>query len=160
MDIMCKIASHLIGTDENNPLVAKAVYKDGKIDKFTTSNVKYKKYDFERIIFLANEDTASASEALIGACLDYDSRDVVRVVLSKGANGSYKTYGKGIMQTTTEHYSGSAIKLTTAQIYWPTSNETIHDVGISKAIERYKSKILEAPYLENVDYELICALSL
>ena len=160
MDIMCKIASHLIGTDKANPLVSKAIYKDGKIDRFTAQNVRYTNYDFERIIILANDGTASASEALIGACLDYDSRDVVRVVLSKNSDGSYKTYGKGIMQTTMESLDGSAIKLTTAQIYWPESNVTIHGVGVNKSIERYKDKIIQAPYQENVDYELICALSL
>lgn len=160
MDIMCKIASHLIGTDKSNPLVSKAIYKDGKIDRFTAQNVKYTKYDFERIIILANDGTASASEALIGACLDYDSRDVVRVVLSKNADGSYRTYGKGIMQTTMESLQGGAIKLTTAQIFWPESNVTINEVGVNKSIEKYKDKIIEAPYQENVDYELICALSL
>ncbi|MBQ7373196.1 MAG: hypothetical protein IJW64_01360 [Clostridia bacterium] len=160
MDIMCKIASHLVGTDKKNPLISKAIYKDGKVDKFTAQNIKYDLYDFEKIVFLADDGTASASEALIGACLDYDSRDVVRVVLSKNADGSYKTYGKGIMQTTTENLDGSAIKLTTAQIYWPQSDITIHRVGVNKSIEKYKNKIIEAPYLEGVDYELSCALSL
>lgn len=160
MDIMCKIASHLIGTNQTNALVSKAVYKDGKIDKFSAQKIKYSDYDFESIVFLADDGTASASEALIGACLDYDSRDVVKVVLSKNADGSYKTYGKGIMQTTRESLNGDAIKLTTAQIYWPTSNVTIHGVGVCKKIEKYKHKIFEAPYQENVDYELIYALSL
>ena len=158
MDIMCQIASHLIGTNDSSALVSKAVYKDGKVDKFTAQKIKYNDYDFDRIVFLADDGTASASEALIGACLDYDSRDVVRVVLSKNADGSYKTYGKGIMQTTIEDVSGSAIKLTTANIYWPKSEICIHEIGINKSIEKYKNKIIEAPFISGVDYELLYAL--
>ena len=159
MDIMCQIASHLIGTNDSSALVSKAVYKGGKVDRFTAQKIKYNDYDFERIVFLADDGTASAAEALIGACLDYDSRDVVRVVLSKNSDGSYKTYGKGIMQTTIEDVSGSAIKLTTAKIYWPTSEICIHEIGINKSIEKYKNKIIEAPFISGEDYELLYALA-
>ena len=81
---------------------------------------------------------------------------------TKTSNGYvYRTYGKGIMQTTFENITGGdAIKLTTAKIYWPNSNVSIHGVGINKNLEQYKDKIIEAPYIENADYELIAALSL
>lgn len=163
MDIMCDVTSHFIGADKNSkPLVSYALYKDGKQDNFNSTSVKYQDYGFESIIILADENTASASEAFIGACLDYDGkRDVVKVVLSKGSDGQYKTYGKGIMQTTFENVSvGDAIKLTTAKIYWPISNVSIHGVGVTKNSSGYEDKIFEAPYIENADYELIYALSL
>lgn len=161
MDIMCDVASHLIGV-KGNVLVSRAIYKDGKVDKFTTSAGKYFDYDFESIVILADEGSASASEALIGACLDYDALGVVKVVLSKNSKGEYKTYGKGIMQTTIESIRGDAIKLTTAKIYWPNKdlNTCIHGVGITKNLTAYANKIIEAPYIENADYELIAALSI
>ena len=46
---------------------------------------------------------------------------------------SGRTYGKGIMQTSFYNpATGEALKLTTAQIYWP-DGTTIHDVGLSAA---------------------------
>jgi carboxyl-terminal processing protease len=165
MDIMFSVASHFIGVKNGGKvLVSQAEYKKGKVDKFYSNKVDYLNYGFEKIVILADDGTASASEALIGACLDYDTRNIVNVVLSRSEeNGEYvyRTYGKGIMQTTYENFTmGDAIKLTTAKIYWPTSNVCIHDVGITKEIDIYKDKIIEAPYIENADYELIAALSL
>ncbi|MBR2337302.1 MAG: hypothetical protein IKA61_05115 [Clostridia bacterium] len=162
MDIMCDLTAHFVGADANSkPLVSYALYKDGKKDEFNSASVKYNDYGFESIIILANDGTASASEAFIGACLDYDSRNVVKVVLSKNARGEYRSYGKGIMQTTFENVGvGDAIKLTTAKIYWPKSNVSIHGVGITKGLSGFEGKILEAPFEENVDCELLYALSL
>ena len=162
MDIMCDISAHFVGAQQNSKvLVSEARYKDGKVDKFNSSAIKYSNYNFESIVFLADSDTASASEAFIGACLDYDVRNVVKVVLSRNGRGEYRTYGKGIMQTTFENITvGDAIKLTTAKIYWPRSNLSIHGVGITKNLSGFENKIIEAPYIENVDYELIAALSL
>ena len=166
MNIMQEVASHLIGTQGSNLCLSKAIYKDGSEERFNLAKNKYSDYEFTSIVFLADADTASASEALIGACLDYDYFGVVKVVLSRSyLNGEYvyKTYGKGIMQTTIPNADlavGGAIKLTTAKIYWPISNECIHDVGITKKLTLYQDKIIEAPYIENADYELIAALSL
>ena len=110
---------------------------------------------------MADSGTASASEAFIGACLDYDYRNIVKVVLSRNSKGEYKTYGKGIMQTTFVNTSvGDALKLTTAKIYWPVSNISIHGVGITENLSGFSDKIYQAPYVENIDYELNYALSL
>ncbi len=83
------------------------------------------KHFIEEISVLANENTASASEALIGAMLHYKDQinfGYERLVL-EGASGTeiekISTYGKGIMQTTYDLVSGGALKLTTAKIYWP-----------------------------------------
>ena len=123
-----------------------AEYKNGSKRTFGIVDTYGKKTDgtayadyLEKIVFLANENSASASEALIGAVLDYDKEsgaDCVRVVVdgSKNASGEtvYKTYGKGIMQSTYENTAtGEALKLTTARIYWPLSGTCIHDKGIT-----------------------------
>lgn len=162
MDIMCDISAHFIGVQKNDRvIVSYAAYKDGKKEEFKSAKAKYTEYGFSSIIILADGGTASASEAFIGACLDYDSRNVVKVVLSRNSKGEYKTYGKGIMQTTFVNFAvGDALKLTTAKIYWPKSNITIHGVGISKNLSAFASKIYEAPYQENIDYELAYAISL
>ena len=65
------------------------------------------------------------------------------------------------MQTTFENLSvGDAIRLTTAKIYWPISNVSIHGTGVTKDLVGFQDKIFEAPYQANVDYELLYALSL
>ena len=162
MNIMCDVTAHFVGADQNSkPLVSYALYKDGNKDKFNSASIKYGDYGFEGVVILADENTASASEAFIGACLDYDYRNVVKVVLSKNSKGEYRSYGKGIMQTTFENLTvGDAIKLTTAKIYWPLSNTTIHGVGITKNLAGFESKIFEAPYVKGIDYELSYALTL
>ncbi len=141
MSILCDIASHLCydGESDGKRLVCQtAVYKDGREEKFYTKATDYLSYGFEKIVFLANSGSASASEALMGAVLDYDKKsgnNVVNVVLDATETGGktvYKTYGKGIMQSTiTNTYTGEALKLTTAQIYWPVYGQTIHGVGLT-----------------------------
>ena len=105
--------------------------------------------------------------------LDYDYKKIVNVVLSayfltktdeKGNNyleTVYRSYGKGIMQTTYENpFRGDALKLTTAKIYWPKSNVTIHGVGITKTLGQYSDRIFEPTYISGEDYELKKAISL
>ncbi len=92
---------------------------------------------------LANNATASASEALIGVLVSYGVVDYSNIYVSNFSdeymawlgysesndfNG--RTYGKGIMQETRVNYAtNEAIKLTTAKIYWP-NDKCIHDVGL------------------------------
>ena len=139
----------------SRPLVSLARFKDGSEQKFRSESVDYSSYGFEKIVILANDGTASASEAFIGAALDYDAKKIVSVVLEESEYyGAYRTYGKGIMQTTFENFAtGEAIKLTTAKIYWPVSGECVHGVGITKNIERYSDRIFEAVKTEG-DYAL------
>ena len=114
---------------------------------------------------MGDDGTASASEALIGAMLDYDKEGIVNVVLSgyKDKSGEivYRTYGKGIMQTTYENpTTGEAIRLTTAKIYWPTSDITIHGEGVTKGIERYSARVFTPTIETGTDYEFNCAIGL
>lgn len=96
---------------------------------------------------LANAGTASASEALMGAMLCYGALKYENIYLSdyspeykawlednKQEVKTARTYGKGIMQTTfVNAKTGEALKLTTAQIYWPDGTTCIHGEGIKKA---------------------------
>lgn len=166
MDILEEVSSHFIGAENGaKKLVSKAVYKDGSEDRFVSSSVDYADYGFEKIVILANSYTASASEALIGAILDYDAEKRVSVVLSATATNDgyvYRSYGKGIMQTTFRNpVLGDAIKLTTAKIYWPVSGVSIHGVGVSKeSLAVYADRIYEPAVNDSVDYELKEAVSL
>ena len=145
MSILCEIASHLCynGEADGQSLICqKAIYNDGHEELFKTSKTDYLKYGYEKIVFLANSGSASASEALMGTVLDYDKKcgyNIVNVVLEgTQVNGEtvYRSYGKGIMQSTfTNGITGEAVKLTTAQIYWPVYGTTIHGVGLTPELD-------------------------
>ncbi len=139
MDILESVSAHLIDAENGSKqLVSYAIYKDGNRSSFYSEAVDYSDYNFEKIIILANENSASASEALMGAVLDYDKNKIVNVIVEKSyLNGEavYKTYGKGIMQSTYTRLTGEAIKLTTAKIYWPKTDISIHGVGLTPTLD-------------------------
>ena len=91
---------------------------------------------------LANENTASASECLLGVLVHYKEllKSESDVILEKNAQNQYKTYGKGIMQTTYKLLSGGALKLTTAKIYWPDYKSSIHGVGFTNGTHADKGR--------------------
>lgn len=83
------------------------------------------------VYVLANQNTASASEALIGVLIGYNILDYGNIFLSQYEGAVPKSYGKGIMQSTFRHVSGEALKITVAGIYWPDENNTtIHNRGL------------------------------
>ena len=134
MSILSEVAGLFVEPNGSNQVVAYAKDKNSEIKKYYLKNSLYNEYEFENIIVLANQNTASASEVLIGAMLDYDSKDKVTVILDGYKSGEttlYKTFGKGIMQTTYLNFDGSAVKVTTAQLFWPKSNVTIHNKGVT-----------------------------
>ncbi len=143
MSVMCSLCRYLCNTGTNGEfLCAMATYKDGKTEEYGAKNSLYNNYGFEKIIFLANSGSASASEALMGAVLDYDKsslKNIVKVVLEPSVTGEqvvYKSYGKGIMQTTfINNLTGEAIKLTTAEICWPISKICIHGKGLTPDLD-------------------------
>ena len=144
MDVLGDVAGTLVQPEGDKQVISIAEYKNGKEQKFYLKNNTYLSYGFEKIIALANENTASASEVLIGAMLDYDKNDVVSVVIDGHiSNGQrvFRTYGKGIMQTTYVNLDGSAVKLTTAKICWPKSKIDIHDSGITTNVS---NKVINA----------------
>lgn len=145
VDVMCGISGIFTGQSKISGSVAmSAVSKDGSRMNFKISKVDDEKYMFPaggKITVLADNGTASASEALIGVLISYGIMNYEDVYISDFAD-SYltftgtadkngKTYGKGIMQSTFENRStGEALKLTTAKIYWP-NGVCIHDVGLN-----------------------------
>lgn len=139
MSILSEVSSHFIGVDDGSKvLVSYAVDKNGIKTSYYSGQVDYGTYGYEKIVVLADENSASASEALMGAILDYDENNIVNIILESSLSGGevvYKSYGKGIMQTTFTRITGEAIKLTTAKIYWPVTNISIHGVGLTPSLD-------------------------
>ncbi len=133
MNSLVEIASYLVRNNGNKEsVIAYAKEKDKKT--FFTTSKNNSSESIKDIVVLANQNTASASECLIGALIHYGKSDGTcsydNLVVSKNHLGEAKTYGKGIMQTTYLLKSGGAFKLTTAKIYWPDHVTSIHGKGI------------------------------
>jgi carboxyl-terminal processing protease len=132
LETMQDIAGYFCkNTDKKRPKVVVAKGKNNK-EIFNAKRNVYNEYFAEdsKIYVLADEGTASASECLIGSMIDYGAMDFSNICLIE-RNGTAKTYGKGIMQTT--YYLSArlnAVKLTTAEIYWPISDRSIHGRGV------------------------------
>ena len=136
LHIMQSISSYFCKTsNESRPIVTIADYGERK-ENYRADGNYYDEYFGEnsRICVLADSSTASASEALMGAMLDYGAISYGDICLSKRA-GVAKTYGKGIMQTTFPFglIHSDAVKLTTAKILWGSSQNCIHGRGIVEA---------------------------
>ena len=132
LDILAEISSHLLrNAKERTPIVAKAVYRSGREQKTHAPGNYFSNYFSQdsRVYVLADENTASASECLIGALVDYGTIGYGDIFLREDAGGTAKTYGKGIMQSHFQSANGAAMKLTTAEIFWP-SGKSIHGVGV------------------------------
>lgn len=146
VSVMQDIAGYFTSALSDKKHVAMtAKYKNGK------EQTEYcAKYSAEKAVssdtkvyVLANSGTASASEALIGVLVSYGVLDYKNIFLSDfskdyldfaGAGAKTKqSYGKGIMQSTfTNIFTGEAIKLTTAKIYWA-NGKCIHEVGLTQS---------------------------
>ncbi len=147
MNVLCDVAKQLIYNGGNKTLIA---YASGKTDsqKFYMQSDKQNSF-ITNISVLANDGTASASECLIGAMIHYgENFSIKNLVVEKDSAGVAKTYGKGIMQTTYLLLDGSAVKLTTARIFWPDERTCIHSMGIlpleQNATEKGQSAIARA----------------
>ncbi len=142
MTKLSEISSHFVYGD-NGKNCAVAIVKDKK-EKFDVYNSTKNLFNEQitEIAVLANENTASASECLIGAMLYYGRAfNKENLIIEKNSDGVAKTYGKGIMQTTFLNiYTGEALKLTTAYVFQPDGKTTIHGKGFtpiaSNAVEK------------------------
>lgn len=157
MSILQDIAGYFCKSAKGgNPLVAVADYGERK-QKFKADDNEYYEYFSadSRICVIADSSTASASEALMGAMIDYEAVGYSDICLIE-ENGVAKTYGKGIMQTTyvMDFIEGDALRLTTARILWPKSGTCIHDRGILAADG---TKTVMKNY--NADEELTAAIN-
>jgi len=146
VDVMCGISGIFTGQLQNIGSVAmSAVYKNGTKDNFRMPRVNDSSCTFPaggKLSVLADNGTASASEALIGVLISYGVTDYSDVYISdfsqsyldatKTGDKNKRTYGKGIMQSTfVNNSTGEALKLTTAKIYWP-NGTCIHDAGLNE----------------------------
>lgn len=134
MDVFVEIASYLLkdaGTGAQK--VAYAKFKSGATVSYSANRSRYSDYFTadSRVSVLADEYTASASECLIGALVDYKTVAFSDIYLHENESGVARTYGKGIMQTHYEDSDGNTLKLTSAEIFWPKSNKTIHNAGVT-----------------------------
>ncbi len=136
MNILQEIAAYFCKGETGKSLIAVAKYRDGHREEFYSEKALYGKYfnAESKIKVLADDGTASASECLIGCMLDYGAISYADICLIE-RGGVAKTYGKGIMQSTFPFGLGNtdAIKLTTAKIFWPKSENCIHGRGILPA---------------------------
>lgn len=146
VDAMCDISDIFVGQlPDHNKIAMIAEYKDGKKEAYSVGKVFPSSKRFSagaKLSVLADNGTASASEALIGVLIDNGVINYTDIYLSD-FSGKYleatdtgdkncRTYGKGIMQTTFVNPSTrEALKLTTAKIYWPKGEKSIHDVGLT-----------------------------
>ena len=71
------------------------------------------------LVVLANENSASAAEILVGAVKDN----------SRGTIVGTKTYGKGVVQSLIDLQDGTALKITVERYYTP-NGDYIHGKGI------------------------------
>lgn len=144
------ISAHLLKNAEgNSPVVARAVFRDGSETLYRADGNDYAAYftDESRITVLADENTASASECLIGALIDYGTIGYEDIYLRHDAEaGVCRTYGKGVMQSTFTTISGDAFRLTVAEIFWPNGN-SIHEKGVTPFYPQAGAHAVTAPML-------------
>ena len=153
--IYAKSTEKLDWTNKNDP--------DNK--NYSTTNYTIGKSKFNkaiaRVSIIANRNTASASECLLLAVenRDYGLRgiegkkphiyDRANLVIVGSPNNNpkddipddqieYRTFGKGIMQTTYELNSGGALKITTAKLLGPW-NDCIHKTGVTLSASKNKA---------------------
>lgn len=130
------IASHLLrNAERSDPAVAVAVYRDGSKRTYRATGNDFSEYFTadSRVTVLADENSASASECLIGALVDYGTIGYDDIYIRRDAEtGVCRTYGKGVMQTTFASSDGDAFRLTVAEIFWP-NGRSIHGTGVTPA---------------------------
>lgn len=137
VSVMQGIAAYLMkGAESDSEPVMRAVYGNGREEIYLADGDHYDEYFAGSEIYVAaNRNTASASEALMGVMLSYDTIEYGNIFITdlSGGTQAARTYGKGIMQTTFRNpLTSEAVKLTTATIHWPDEASTcIHDKGIT-----------------------------
>ncbi|MEG0314920.1 MAG: S41 family peptidase [Erysipelotrichaceae bacterium] len=120
MNTTLEICSYFMG---GNKVVLKQETKDGKITEYKTPSTN-KKYDYDKIVILMDQNSASASEVFAAAMKQQIGSTLV------GLN----TYGKGTVQQTVEFDDGSIFKYTIAEWLTP-NNEKINNKGIKPDVE-------------------------
>lgn len=107
---------------KENTLIFQEEARNGKVQKQYTK--KMKRFDYDHLVILVNEGTASAAEALTAALKEQGDAVVVGVT----------TYGKGTVQEPIVFKDGSYLKYTIAEWLTP-KGEKINKKGIAPDIE-------------------------
>lgn len=146
VDVMSDISGIFTGQLQNPHAISmRAVYKDGHSENaYVTRKFPAEKQlpAGKKVSVLADNGTASASEALIGVLIDNGVIDYGDIYVSDFGDKylsfsgttekNCRTYGKGIMQSTfVNNRTHEALKLTVAKIYWPKGETSIHGVGLN-----------------------------
>lgn len=98
-------------------VIAIAEYKDGHSETIVYSDSS--ELDMPMAV-IVNKNTASAAELFAASLRDFEKAELV----------GEKTYGKGVMQITTEMENGGAVVLTVAE-YRTTVSECYDKIGLS-----------------------------
>lgn len=125
---------------ENGQTVYTEEFVKGKDTLYSVSSSKKSEYDFDYIVLLQNENSASASEVFAIAMRENNQSKIVGV----------NSYGKGTVQTQTQFSDGSVLKITIAKWNSPHGNN-IDKVGISPDVEIKLHDIFYTPYYEMED---------
>lgn len=130
-----QIASFFL--ESNQVIIAQEDVDGNIVNTYSTG----KTFDnFEEIVMLINQNSASASEVLALALRDNLDIELVGT----------KSFGKGTVQTTIPLFDGSNLKYTTAQWLSPQGKQ-IHEDGIEPTIEVIIHEVfhIPTPYLED-----------
>ncbi len=153
--VMQQLCSYLCKDAPDGAVVLEARYRGGKSEKYGIREEYYADFFAGSTVYAAaNGNSASASEALLGAMISYNTLGYGNIFITDTTGGQYdaSTYGKGIMQTTFRNGgTGEAIKMTTAEIFWP-NGTSIHGRGIR--VSDGAAAVQAASYGEYGDPEL------
>ncbi len=132
--VLTEIGGLFTSATHESSVAMRAVYKSGRTE---ITNCKHYTQDVlpagTDVYVMANDGTASASEALIGILVSYGISDYGNIFLSDYGDRPARTYGKGIMQSHFINYTtGEVLKLTVAGIFWQ-NGKTIHGTGLTVA---------------------------
>lgn len=147
------VGAHLLKNEEGSDkvLILTQQFKNGSVTSLYTDNCVYDRYEFNKVIVLVNEYTASASEALLMAMIDYNTVDLI-----VGTN----TYGKGTgLQTRIMPMTNYAIRFTVSYFFSPYGNSN-EKVGIAPTSGYLVSKnINQFPFLYLKDNQFMRAVN-
>ena len=124
---------------ENNDVVYTEDFKNQPQTVFNVTESVKEKYQFDEVVLLLNQNSASASEVLAIAMRENNGTKIVGV----------NSYGKGTVQTQRLFGDGSTLKITIAKWNSPHGNN-INEVGIKPDVE---VKLHDIFYTEHVVLE-------
>lgn len=125
---------------KNNDIVYQEDYKHKDNEVYNVTESEQSKYQFENIVLLLNEGSASASEVLALAMRENLGTEIVGVT----------SYGKGTIQMQKKYFDDSALKITMAKWLSPHGGN-INKIGIEPDVEVKLDDIFYADYVDLED---------